>query len=456
VNTDKTVYGKREKVQVGINALNRADSAATGHFSVSVIDESKVQVDENSENTIYNYLLLTSELKGYIEQPNYYFANITGKTKADLDLVMLTHGYRRFEWKQLLNDAYPQITFQPESNLEITGLAKSIGGKPLVNASVSLIPLHGEQFMSALTDDKGRFRFTNLVFSDTAKFILQAVNAKGGSYTKLVYNKERPEPAVAPIVSFQKDTTAQLMSAYMDNNRKQQDEIAEYGTINGKMLKTVIINEKKPDEDNPYHNLVSPQFADQIIHSDEMAKGGTFPEKIQGVLHGGHIAMGGAPGSEAYAILSGASGPMKIILDGADMGFDLNKITGLDIESVEVLKSPGASGIYRTMNGVLIINTKKGLQPEDIASIGVLPISPKGFYIAREFYSPKYDQSNLTNNRPDLRSTIFWKPELVTDKNGNASFEYYNADDKGSYRIVVEGIDDKGNIGRQVYRYKVE
>jgi len=104
----------------------------------------------------------------------------------------------------------------------------------------------------------------------------------------------------------------------------------------------------------------------------------------------------------------------------------------------------------------LIINTKKGLQPEDIASIGVLPISPKGFYIAREFYSPKYDQSNLTNNRPDLRSTIFWKPELVTDKNGNASFEYYNADDKGSYRIVVEGIDDKGNIGRQVYRYKVE
>ena len=456
VNTDKTVYGKREKVQVGINALNRADSAATGHFSVSVIDESKVQVDENSENTIYNYLLLTSELKGYIEQPNYYFTNITDKTKSDLDLVMLTHGYRRFEWKQLLNDAYPQITFQPESNLEITGLAKSIGGKPLVNASVSLIPLHGEQFMSALTDDKGRFRFTNLVFSDTAKFILQAVNAKGGSYTKLVYNKERPEPAVAPIVSFQKDTTAQLMSAYMDNNRKQQDEIAEYGTINGKMLKTVIINEKKPDEDNPYHNLVSPQFADQIIHSDEMAKGGTFPEKIQGVLHGGHIAMGGAPGSEAYAILSGASGPMKIILDGADMGFDLNKITGLDIESVEVLKSPGASGIYRTMNGVLIINTKKGLQPEDIASIGVLPISPKGFYIAREFYSPKYDQSNLTNNRPDLRSTIFWKPELVTDKNGNASFEYYNADDKGSYRIVVEGIDDKGNIGRQVYRYKVE
>jgi len=455
VNTDKTVYSKREKVQVGINALNRADSAATGHFSVSVIDESKVQVDENSENTIYNYLLLTSELKGYIEQPNYYFANITDKTKADLDLVMLTHGYRRFEWKQLLNNAYPPVAYQPESTLEITGIAESLGGKPLVNATVSLITMHGGQFQSAHTDDKGRFRFSDLVFSDTAKFVLQAVDAKGGNYTKLVYDKERPEPVVTSEASFQKDTVVQLMSAYMENNKKHQDEIAQYGGIKGKMLKTVIINGKKPEE-NPHHNLVSPQFADQIIHPDEMAKGGPFSVRIEGLLHGAHIVTGGAPGSGAHAYLSGSRVPMMVILDGSKTDGDLNELTGLDVESVEVLKTLAATAIYNAPYGVLIINTRSGLQAEDVASIGVLPISPKGFYIAREFYSPKYDQTNLTNNRPDLRSTIFWKPELVTDKDGNASFEYYNADGTGSYRIVVEGIDDKGNIGRQVYRYKVE
>ena len=44
----------------------------------------------------------------------------------------------------------------------------------------------------------------------------------------------------------------------------------------------------------------------------------------------------------------------------------------------------------------------------------------------------------------------------ATDKNGNAAFEYYNSDGQGTYRVVIEGIDDKGNIGRQVYRYKVE
>jgi uncharacterized protein YfaS (alpha-2-macroglobulin family) len=58
-------------------------------------------------------------------------------------------------------------------------------------------------------------------------------------------------------------------------------------------------------------------------------------------------------------------------------------------------------------------------------------------------------------NHPDFRSTIYWNPNVTTDKDGNAAFEFYNADGKGSYRVIVEGIDSNGNIGRQVYRYLV-
>ena len=82
----------------------------------------KITNHENSENTINNYLLLTSELKGYVEQPNYYFTDVTDKTRADLDLVMLTHGYRRFQWKQLLSESYPPVAYQPESDLEIAAI----------------------------------------------------------------------------------------------------------------------------------------------------------------------------------------------------------------------------------------------------------------------------------------------------------------------------------------------
>jgi uncharacterized protein YfaS (alpha-2-macroglobulin family) len=62
----------------------------------------------------------------------------------------------------------------------------------------------------------------------------------------------------------------------------------------------------------------------------------------------------------------------------------------------------------------------------------------------------------VPGSAPDRRATIFWTPGLATDKDGNASFEFYNSDDKGSYRVIIEGIDANGNPGRAIYRYKVE
>ncbi|MGZ3945526.1 MAG: hypothetical protein ACXVJB_11320, partial [Mucilaginibacter sp.] len=60
------------------------------------------------------------------------------------------------------------------------------------------------------------------------------------------------------------------------------------------------------------------------------------------------------------------------------------------------------------------------------------------------------------NDAADLRSTVYWNPNILADKDGKASFEYYNADTKGTYRVVVEGIDDDGKLGRAVYRYEVK
>jgi TonB-dependent SusC/RagA subfamily outer membrane receptor len=136
----------------------------------------------------------------------------------------------------------------------------------------------------------------------------------------------------------------------------------------------------------------------------------------------------------------------------------INILNTNDIETVEVLKY-GNAAIYGADggHGVLVITTKAGgVDTKNIASIGVLPIAPMGFYKAREFYSPKYDNVDWTGKQKDLRSTIYWKPEIRTGKDGNATFEYYNADGSGTYKIVIEGIDSDGNLGRQVLRYQVE
>jgi hypothetical protein len=433
VNTDKISYKPREKVSIKLNAKTRADSADMGNFSVSVTDESKVPVDENTETTILTDLLLTSNLKGTVEQPNYYFTDINSEKLKELDLVMLTHGYRKFEWNQVLSDS--DLAWQPEKSLQITGTAENLLGKRLANASVSLISFQQNHFISTVADDHGNFKFDGLAFTDTANFILQAVKAKGGKYTKLVYNGEI-SPAVK-IIPEQKqlDNSGSLIpGVYLENNQKQQEGLRRLNFGKTKMLKEVEIKARRSHivKTNPRYGI-----PDKIITAKQIGYGGQLNIKLLSLFH--------RPGYNKKGYL--------IVVDGIEMpkGFDVNQINTGSVKTVEVFQNI----MGPDYEGVLSFTTNFGLQTNDVISTGFLPIKVTGYYKAREFYSPKYE-TTITNPRPDLRSTIFWNPEVITDKEGNALFEYYNADGTGNYRVVIEGMDEKSNIGRQVYRYKVE
>ena len=111
------------------------------------------------------------------------------------------------------------------------------------------------------------------------------------------------------------------------------------------------------------------------------------------------------------------------------------------------------------------INTKKIEKGEKISLAqlkdmlpqnNVLTFTPMGYARRREFYEPKYFTIRPNMDINDLRTTIYWNPKIVTDAAGKATFEFYNADGKGTYRAVIEGIDGDGNLARYVYHYKVE
>ncbi|HEY8780218.1 MAG TPA: MG2 domain-containing protein [Mucilaginibacter sp.] len=465
VSSDKAVYAKREKVNINLNAINRAGNPAEGHFSVSVTDESKVPIDENAENTIISNLLLTSDLQGYVEQPNYYFADTSADARKNLDVLMLTQGYRRFTWKQVLDNNYPPIVFQPEKALEISGMVKSLFGKPINKGTITLLPSKGGPLLSSLSDDKGIFHFSNLVFNDTTHFVLSAVNAKSRNSTKITYFTDKPAPLI-PANQLQNTQTVPdtALAAFVENDKLQQRELLNYGHAKGIMLKEVKIKDKKLDDQYKTQSLAGAGHADQVMHADEIGRiQGPLAMSLDGRLRGVKFIPYGVGKVPVLTINTtaqlGANAvqPMLVIIDGAEGG-DINALNASDVETVEVLRY--ASAVIYGMdggNGVLVITTKQGgMDPKDIASIGVLPIAPMGFYKAREFYSPKYVNTILVGKQRDFRSTIYWKPEIKTDKDGNASFDYYNADGTGTYKVVVEGIDDKGNIGRQVYWYKVE
>jgi hypothetical protein len=159
----------------------------------------------------------------------------------------------------------------------------------------------------------------------------------------------------------------------------------------------------------------------------------------------------------------GADKPMVIIIDGIEIDqtseFDpLASIAAIDIYSIEVLQKPQYLAVYgsRATGGALVITTRRGDERNNLyKQPGLTTYKFDGFYRARQFYSPKYDVKPAGSIVPDYRTTIFWNPVLIADKDGNASFDFYNSDAPGNYRVVVEGIDSNGDLGRAVYRYTV-
>ncbi|MDB5088574.1 MAG: hypothetical protein JWR09_2568 [Mucilaginibacter sp.] len=335
VNSDKAAYTVKEKVIIKLNAKNRADSLIAGNFSVSVTDENKVPVDENTENTLLSNLLLTSDLKGSVEQPNYYFTSVTDEKLKELDMVMLTHGYRQFEWKKLLNNGYPPVTWHPETDLEISGVAKTLGGKPLAKGMVTLISAKGHTFLSEKTDNNGNFRFKNLAFGDTTNFILQAATAKGNNSTQLTYTAKTTPPVLADNRQMVQDNNAP-MSLYLKNTEKQQKQLNMQGLGKGTMLNEVKIKARKSE---PSVTSIRYGFPDYVLHGKEIGPGSQLAFKLMGRIPGVVIMI--VPGSASHytAVLGkniSIGAPMKIIVDEREMraDFDLNSMSASRIDKI--------------------------------------------------------------------------------------------------------------------------
>jgi len=161
--------------------------------------------------------------------------------------------------------------------------------------------------------------------------------------------------------------------------------------------------------------------------------------------------------------------PAAIFLKG--MPVDVNTLYTLNpanIESIEIFLKDELGLInsaYGT-NGAIVVNMKKAPEGQKISyqqlkdlipQKSEVTFNPRGYAAIRTFYLPRYSgPREAQNTRTDLRSTIYWNPNVTTDKTGTASLEYFNADGRGTYRVTIEGIDKDGNLGRQVFRYNVK
>ena len=453
VSTAKQSYGKKEKVSIDIQAAF-ADKPAEASFSVSVTNTTSVKPDVENESNIFTTLLLTSDLIGYIEKPNYYFLNDDPKTQQDLDNLMLIQGWRRILWKNIINNATPNIRYEAEKSLKISGVITSYGGKPLPNAKVSLFSSSGGLFViDTISDAQGRFNFDKLLFNDSTKFIVQGRTAKNKKSVEIVL-----DVVSGQVVTKNKNTgdievnVNEALSGYLKQSENYFNDLTKRGILERTiLLKEVNIVEKKNKAKNS-SNLNGAGNADAIISADQLQYCTVLSQCLQGRV-AGLIIRDGIP----YLLRNGNT-PMSIVLDGMRMEPEfLDNITPFDVETIEVLKSVGNTAIYGSQGGggVLVITTKRGggYSTASTFTPGIIPFTPKGYYTSREFYSPRYD---LPNNRPDYRTTIYWNPNIITNESGKAEFSFFNSDEPGTYRVVIEGMDMLGNLAHTVYTYEVK
>ncbi|MDO8952788.1 MAG: hypothetical protein Q7U86_09200, partial [Draconibacterium sp.] len=215
---DKTTYRTRENVQLDLNTITNGGIPCLANLSISVYNPDFQQEIEEYPNNILTHFLLSSELKGTIEDPAWYFKDDSVTTLLALDNLMLTQGYRYFEWDEIIQNKYPKIVYQPENSIQVKGHVKNwFSGKPVKDCKVTMIFVKSQLAVhEQTTDSLGNFLFTNLFFNDTVYVSLQAGDKKSRKNNWIELDNRSsvsPDPGILP-VSYRYNAEDQFSTTY--------------------------------------------------------------------------------------------------------------------------------------------------------------------------------------------------------------------------------------------------
>jgi hypothetical protein len=463
LTTDRPFYNKRDSVALSVKVTDKDGKPIKGNFSLAVTDDAQVKTDSLNNENIITRLLLASDLKGYIKAPGYYLSSKTEVVWQALDNLLLTQGWVGYNWQQVLNA--PAITYQPEHEFEVKGSVLNAFNKPVKGTDVVLFSKSPSLSMDTVTDNNGRFTFHHFPQIDTPQFILKAINKNGKSFNVgITVDEVKPPDFIKPesslVVPWYVNSDTTLLNYAKSNALAKQQQ---YFPESGHVLKEVIVTAKKIIKGS--QNLNGSGNADQVIDEKELENAGKktfldlFYEKIPGFKLGSF--RGGTWFFVKYKIA-------EFLFDGVPITYEeiylLNNLTRYfeshsaeDIKGIEVNFSGKFTGNYQNrfhiydnaalQHAFIEITTRSGN--------GIIIDNTPGMYLykslalsyPKQFYKPKYTVNDTTKHVPDLRSTIDWEPNIITDTNGEAKVSFYTADKPSTYTLIIEGSDMNGNLG---------
>ncbi|WP_183560473.1 hypothetical protein [Mucilaginibacter sp. SP1R1] len=404
----REVYKIREKVSLKIRTADRNGKPVQASIGVNVYD--KLYRNPEEAKDILTHYYLSTELKGRIYDPAFYFNAANKDRNEALDLLLLTQGWRCYLWnedelKELKNDRQV-LTDSTKGRLILVDVKRN---KPKIQM-LMVFSTDEREKRSLITDSMGRFVLGPADFVKGKWNYLKHFDAGKAEYTVALEDQFKDIEKVSKNMLFEYPVGESTKA-------KNKDDIASgrisMGAIN---LNEVKIVAKKQDV-----------FRDKYMgHLDSLAK---FEGNMDFVY----------PNSNWLNVPSGSNGTKPIEGQKYTVWVGPNPPTKVPFTF--------GAGDFKE----IIYHYPKFTEEELLKKFNLTRI--KGYYERREFYQPNYDKES--DPAPDYRNTLLWAPEVITDKNGEATLNFFCSDINSNFIGTVEGVGPNGLLGKKEFYFNV-
>lgn len=433
----KETYTNREKVSLSISS-----NSSPADLSISVFQLDSLQTSD--DHNINSYFWLESELNGKIENPKYYLSGESEEIKKATDHLMLTHGWRRFNWDKVLNQS-SVVNFQPE-NLGQTIVCKvtdPLTGIPVKGIKVFLsIPETTYKLFPGISNDSGIVRIRANEYFGKGEMILQAVERKDNYKIEVI----KPFSEQFTTVSNEPFEIRETKKALLENYSIGMQSQYIYSNDSVQKFTVPVLKDSLP-----FFGRAQVSYL-----LDDYTRFTTMEEVLREYVR--EINVGVRGGNLKFKLLNEVqheyfSDNILVMIDGVPLP-DPDKMFTVDpmkIRRIDIFPRSYVLGTSLFFGLASFSTYKENHENIDIDPKAVV-LDYEGLQIKREFYSPDYSNIELWKSRiPDLRNTLYWSPNIT----GTQAVQFYTGDNKGKYIVVVQGLTNKGEPISSVSGFEV-
>ncbi len=441
-------YEQRKKITIAVQSAGNDGKSIAADMSMAVYRiDSLTRPDDININS---YLWLTSDLAGNIENPGYYFNEVSPATDAALDNLLLTQGWRRFRWSDVLQPKKPVFQFAPEYKGHIIkGRVTNISTGHPVSGVECFLSVAGTrtQLRGDISDDSGYVKFEMNRFYGNDEIFVQTSGQKDSIVRVEIVNPYAATVPAAAQVNFSLATgntntlqnqyiPVQVQNSYLGSKLKQL-ALPVFDTLPFYVApdKTYML------DDYVRFTTMEEILREYVPYVNVRKRDGVFYLPVFDLLR-----------KEFFQV-----DPM-VLLDGIPV-FDMNKLMAYDPLKIRRLDVVSRIYYYGNMffGGIINFITYNGDLPGYELDPRVTVIDYKTLQLQREFYSPVYEtQEQYAGRMPDFRSLLYWAPNVVTTKDGKHEASFYSSDVAGNFAVVIQGITADGKAGSKTVFFKVK